>query len=114
ITCQIIDAQTGKPAAGMQVVLRPLKDSHKMFSSCTNFNGQVTRWDLCNKQSLAQYLKAEIGNNDSAWQIGFDTGRYFGRANTYWPVMDVNFYLWSGESFHMSILMGKSDYRVLR
>ncbi|KAH8595162.1 hypothetical protein B0O99DRAFT_623354 [Bisporella sp. PMI_857] len=114
ITCRVINAQTGKPAAGMQVLLRPLNDSRKIFSSSTDSNGQVKRWNLCSGQSLDHYLRTEVANSHSAWQIGYDTGRFFGPSNTSWPVMDVNFYLWSGGSFHMSILIGKYDFRVIR
>ncbi|KAH8600127.1 hypothetical protein B0O99DRAFT_611799 [Bisporella sp. PMI_857] len=114
ITCRVINAQTGKPAAGMQVLLRPLNNSRKMFSSSTDLNGQVIRWNLCSEQSLDHYLRTGVANSDSAWQIGFDTGRFFGPTNTSWPVMDVNFYLWSGGSFHMSIAIGKCDFRVIR
>ncbi|KAH8600192.1 hypothetical protein B0O99DRAFT_473111, partial [Bisporella sp. PMI_857] len=109
ITCQIIDVQTQKPAAGMQVLLRPLNQSGHVYSSNTDFNGQIRSWGFCGIEGLGHYLRKEMINGKCGWQIQFESGRYFGN-NTSWPLIEVNFYAGASGNFHISIEIGKYSY----
>jgi hypothetical protein len=104
ITCQVINSLNNHPLAGLEAMLRCLSHrttyNTRKFRGCTDFDGEVHQWYSASKSqsSKLDHLLEEIRKEISIWQVGFDTGRFFGIDNTCWPVVEANFNLIPGKS----------------
>ena len=124
ITCQVINSLNNQPVVGLQTLLRCL--SHRTtydprtFKGRTELDGEVHYWHSSDKfQSYKpEQLLEEIGGNRSVWQVGFDTGRFFGVESTCWPAIEVNFNLIPGkfsepyQSYHVKLFIKPYGYET--
>lgn len=124
VTCQVINALDSQPVAGLESILRCL--SHKTthdactFRGSTGLDGGVHWWHPSNDfpSRKLEHLLEELGEDNSVWQIGFDTGGFFGVAGTCWPVVDVNFNLIPDkslepcQSYHIKLIVGPYGYET--
>jgi 5-hydroxyisourate hydrolase-like protein (transthyretin family) len=118
ITSRVIDSQTNCPVADMIVMLRcfshQTESNEDTFRGRTTLNGQVNHWSLVSEDkeyTLHDFFQAVVRGQESRWQICFNSVTYFGRANTYWSVIDINIQITTNKPHHVSLLLGPNDYR---
>ncbi|MCJ1362156.1 hypothetical protein MMC16_001258 [Acarospora aff. strigata] len=141
ITCHVLDTTTGHPAVNLHVsltLLKPLGLSTP-FTALTNADGRVTTWDaqagpglheICSNSSEhgdsggsskgegggegegESENKGEAGN--MVWSLRFDSGGYFGEGRTFWPEVEVRFFVTRGERYHVPVLLGPWSYTTYR
>jgi 5-hydroxyisourate hydrolase len=107
VTSHILDTSTGKPAAGIMVILFQ-QDSEvwiEVSRKLTNIDGRVT--DLV-PQGL--YLQAGIH------KIKFLTKKYFDfmGLQTFYPFIEIVFDLTGNENYHLPLLLSPFGYSTYR
>ncbi|KAH8820835.1 transthyretin-like protein-like protein [Xylogone sp. PMI_703] len=129
ITCHVLDTTTGRPAKGIIVTLRCLNKpaSNAIFSATTNPDGRITSWGTVSGyvdgkstkddgttvqdvlDSLAEKIDREV------WTLRFDTGEYYGLDKTFWPEVELRFFVKTkGETYHVPLLLGPYSYTTYR
>ncbi|KAK4996114.1 hypothetical protein LTR66_004201 [Elasticomyces elasticus] len=129
ITCHVLDTTTGKPAAHMAVTLTLLStlppNFPRSFSSSTNVDGRVTHWGVLNDTQLYASLdlaflvehaqKALKQGEQMIWSLKFDTGSYFGEGNTFWPEVELKFFVKPEEKhYHVPLLLTPWSFTTYR
>ncbi|RFU32289.1 hypothetical protein B7463_g4005, partial [Scytalidium lignicola] len=130
ITCHVLDTLTGSPAAGIIVTLRCLNKpaSNALFSATTNADGRITNWgtvsgyvdgtaikddDDTTVQKVLDSISEKIERE--VWTLRFDTGDYYGHDKTFWPAVELMFYVKTkGEHYHVPLLLGPYSYTTYR
>ena len=122
ITCHVLDTTTGRPAARIIVTLTctssPASTS-LAFTAVTNSDGRITNWDAEVKKdrtgkAITMQSMIEEHKGSSIWQLRFNTGEYYGAGNTFWPWVELTFYVKEGEHFHVPLLLGPYSYTTYR
>lgn len=119
ITCHVLDTLTGRPAARMIVILSCLSHaSHSAFCAVTNSDGRVSNWEPETQgegvaQSVEQILKTS-GDGNSVWRLKFATAAYYGEGKTFWPEVELTFFVKKGEHYHVPLLLGPYSYTTYR
>lgn len=117
ITCHVLDTLTGRPAPHMQVHLQCLNhnlaNKTKPFSCVTDADGRITRWQSSTGDDSVQSVLETLGTT-SIWKLSFETGKYYGTDNTFWPQVDLTFSVKSGEHYHVPLLLGPYSYTTYR
>jgi 5-hydroxyisourate hydrolase len=108
ITTHILDLSTGKPAAGVRVVLSSIEDGHRtaVASGVTDADGRLE--DL---MSEGQKLEAAI------YELTFETGSYFAaRGNLpFHPRISVTIEITEPEQhYHVPLLISPYGYTTYR
>lgn len=119
ITCHVLDLTTGRPAPALSVtltLLRPLGPSTP-FTAITNADGRVTKWQGQEGPSLQEMFDnlAEHPDGRMVWVLKFETGQYFGEGNTFFPEVEVRFFVFPREGhYHIPLLLGPWSYTTYR
>ncbi|KAI9759678.1 MAG: hypothetical protein M4579_002155 [Chaenotheca gracillima] len=129
ITCHVLDTTTGRPAAGIYVRLSHTQasDFEVIFDAYTDNDGRVRAWAPAQSNhyrtvqevvELTSVVVRPSGHSapPMAWSLKFDTGAYFGPGQTFFPEVEVRFYVTpdSGEHFHVPLLLGPWSYTTYR
>lgn len=135
ITCHVLDQTTGHPAPSLHVtltLLQPFHPSAPRFKSTTSAEGRITSWiphqeEQAGYASLADLLKTlsqERRNSDEAmlWSLRFETERYFGKGKTFYPEVEVKFFVDGGVGgeedgrghVHVPLLLAPWGYTTYR
>jgi 5-hydroxyisourate hydrolase len=124
ITCHVLDTMTGRPAEGIKASLTcttldgktPVENS---FVAQTNNDGRITKWKGVfaeDPESVENFLSP--GEDDvfgtSVWKLKFATGEYYGVGKTFWPEVELTFYVKGGEHYHVPLLLGPYSYTTYR
>jgi len=122
ITCHVLDTSTGQPARNLPVsltLLKPLGPSSP-FTALTDSDGRVTSWGSQAGPALQEIFDnlSEHNPNEAemVWSLRFDTGGYFGHGRTFWPEVEVRFFVrrGRGERYHVPVLLGPWSYTTYR
>lgn len=125
ITCHVLDTLTGRPAPGIKVTLQfdttQLRGSLRSepiysYEATTNADGRIANWTNPSKllplASVVENCKeAEL---QTIWTLNFDTGSYYGEGNTFWPEVQLKFWVKPGEHYHVPLLLGPYSYTTYR
>lgn len=129
VTCHVLDTLTGRPASGVDVILQfdstqlgeietsLLQPKHLYtFEGITNADGRITNWDgplhLPTISPALEFCR-QIGKK-TVWTLTFDTGGYYGEGNTFWPEVQMKFFVKPGEHYHVPLLLGPYSYTTYR
>jgi 5-hydroxyisourate hydrolase len=137
ITCHVLDTTTGRPAAKISVKLVCCAVPDAVFSSETNADGRIMQWNFFPggmdselqskglgsvsdtlhfmiKEYARQTATASCPVGSSIWKLEFDTGSYYGAANTFFPKVELAFLVKEGEHFHVPLLLGPYSFTTYR
>ncbi|KAL9005471.1 MAG: hypothetical protein Q9188_001749 [Gyalolechia gomerana] len=97
ITCHVLDLTSGRPASSVFVsltLLRPFGPSAPL-TAVTSPDGRINRWSGEAGSSLSEIFAnlAEHDDGEMVWSLKFDTGTYFGESKTFFPEVEVKFYV---------------------
>jgi 5-hydroxyisourate hydrolase len=109
LTIHVLDTTSGKPAAGMRVVLRNVATSAVLAQSTTNADGRLDR-PLLEGEALGS----------GPYEIAFYVGDYF-RAQSvnlpdpaFFDVVPVRFSFAAGRNYHLPLLISPYGYSTYR
>lgn len=118
ITCHVLDTLTGQPAPGMAVQLAIIEApsaAEVNFTATTNSDGRVTQWTSKTGQTVEEILETYGNKSDATiWALRFDTGSYYGEGKTFWPQVELRFFVKGGEHYHVPLLLGPYSYTTYR
>jgi 5-hydroxyisourate hydrolase len=109
ITCHVLDTTAGRPAASITATLRRAENP-SVFTAVTNADGRIANWRAEDGASIADLIEGGPG----IWRIRFDTGAYYGEGNTFFPEVEVAFWVKGGEHFHVPLLLSPYSYTTYR
>jgi 5-hydroxyisourate hydrolase len=116
ITCHVLDTTAGRPASNISVALS-CRGSNTTFTAVTDSDGRITTWqssrDQFSVESVVQEASKEQGV-PSVWTIKFDTGAYFGTDKTFFPEVEVAFFVKPGQYYHVPLLLSPYSYSTYR
>lgn len=125
ITCHVLDTLTGRPATGIFVQLShwtkdgPAAAEFKAVAEGqTNADGRISKWNVppgC--AAIATIIagkESHNGGSGGVWQLRFDTGNYYGPGKTFWPWVELSFFVRPGEHYHVPLLLGPYSYTTYR
>ncbi|KAI9805702.1 MAG: hypothetical protein M1833_005195 [Piccolia ochrophora] len=118
ITCHVLDTTTGRPAVPLHVsltLLMPFGPSAP-FTATTDPDGRVQSWASQPGPSMEEVIRAAADQGvDTVWALKFDTGSYFGVGNTFFPEVEVRFFVkGADEHYHVPLLLGPWSYTTYR
>ncbi|KAK4694095.1 5-hydroxyisourate hydrolase, partial [Lecanoromycetidae sp. Uapishka_2] len=119
ITCHVLDLTTGLPARQLAVsltLLRPLGPSSP-FLALTDNDGRISNWQAPEGPSLKEIFDNLAGHPDGrmVWALKFQTGEYYGEGNTFFPEVEVRFFIEPKvEHYHVPLLLGPWSYTTYR
>ncbi|KIM31891.1 hypothetical protein M408DRAFT_21091 [Serendipita vermifera MAFF 305830] len=109
VTCHVLDTQTGKPAANVQVTLSKMDNTGASFSSLaqgiTDADGRCT--NIMEPQALP------VGT----YKMTFATKPYFEASNreTFFPFVEIIFDLkYPEQHYHIPLLLSAFSYTTYR
>lgn len=129
ITCHVLDTLTGRPAPGINVSLQfdttqlsqlvienVPNERFYTFLATTNTDGRIAKWagpaNLATIDPLIDLCKKS--EKPTVWTLTFDTGSYYGEGNTFWPEVQLKFFVKPGEHYHVPLLLGPFSYTTYR
>jgi len=115
ITCHVLDTTTGRPAAAITVSLTCTNQPGSLWKATTDSDGRVTKWLKTNgsaTEGISQVVALHEGG--SVWKLTFDTGAYFGEGKTFFPSVDLTFFVKGTEHYHVPLLLGPHSYTTYR
>ncbi len=119
ITCHVLDLTTGRPAPSLDVsltLIRPLGPSNP-FRATTTSDGRISTWNAQEGPSLSEIFAnlAEHEDGKMVWSVKFETGAYYGEGNTFFPEVEIRFFVHphSGH-YHVPLLLGPWSYTTYR
>jgi 5-hydroxyisourate hydrolase len=116
ITCHVLDTTAGRPASDISVTLS-CRGSNNMFTAVTNSDGRIAIWQSSSDQFSVESVIQEISKDEeisSIWTIKFDTGAYFGTDKTFFPEVEVTFFVKPGQHYHVPLLLSPYSYSTYR
>jgi 5-hydroxyisourate hydrolase len=119
ITCHVLDTTTGRPAASLGVTLTLLAgpaSSANSFEATTDSDGRVKSWSaIAPGPSLQELFAPALSDEAMVWSLRFNTGSYFGQGKTFFPEVEVKFFVsGAGEHYHVPLLLGPFSYTTYR
>lgn len=104
ITSHVLDTATGKPAAGVPVVLSRLTNDQWQIldEALTDADGRILQWRLAN---------SELGFG--TYRLQFQLQRYLGEESFY-PYADVVFRVADERHHHIPLLLSPFGYSTYR
>ncbi len=109
LTTHVLDTSSGKPAAGVRVVLRRANETAVIADARTNANGRLDR-------PLLEGAAFGVGT----YEIAFHVGDYFRNAGTaltdpaFLDVVPVRFSTAEGRDYHLPLLISPYGYSTYR
>jgi 5-hydroxyisourate hydrolase len=109
LTTHVLDTASGKPAAGMRVVLRRAGTSAVLAEATTNADGRLDK-PLLEGGAFTQ----------GTYEIAFHVGDYFRSAGVQLPeppfldVVPVRFSAAAGRDYHLPLLISPFGYSTYR
>lgn len=119
ITCHVLDLTTGRPASSISVsltLLRPFGPSAPL-TAVTSSDGRINQWSGEAGSSLSEIFAnlAEHDDGEMVWSLKFDTGTYFGESKTFFPEVEVQFFVNAKDGhYHVPLLLGPYSYTTYR
>ncbi|MCJ1231335.1 hypothetical protein MMC12_008012 [Toensbergia leucococca] len=119
ITCHVLDLTTGSPAPSVSVsltLLKPLGPSAP-FTALTSRDGRVSNWNAQEGPSLTEIFDnlREHVDGRMMWSLRFETGSYFGEGKTFYPEVEIKFFVERGSGhYHVPVLLGPWGYTTYR
>lgn len=115
ISCHALNTITGKPAAGLPVVLSLYLDPEPIvqFNATTNKDGRVTSWE----ETGMTVQEARDTIPHGFWTLTFDTGSWFSEqgVDCFYPEIVIKFRLDSDvPHYHVPLLLGPWSYTTYR
>lgn len=105
ITTHVLDLDSGKPAADMQVFLFSTPSTAPMASAITDMDGRILIWD------------APIKLNYGIYRLRFSVGNWFmqhGRK-VFYPEINISFNVTDTEGhYHIPLLLNAHGYSTYR
>jgi 5-hydroxyisourate hydrolase len=117
ITCHVLDTVAGRPAANISATLTLISPGppSPSFTATTDSDGRIMRWSASPGPSLEFVIAISEPSTPMIWSLKFDTGRYFGASNTFFPEVEIKFFFKaSGEHYHIPLLLGPWSYTTYR
>ena len=120
ITCHVLDTISGRPAAGIAVILKLLSPSHSatdQWTATTNNDGRVSAWtSSIDVNDVVERVKGGLGDGEQMiWSLTFHTEAYFGKGKTFWPEVELRFAARKDEEhYHVPLLLGPWSYTTYR
>lgn len=121
ITCHVLDTTTGRPAAGIKVVLNVIDaqqykiDLASVFHGTTDGDGRILNWTVKGMDGTVQPavnviqrwitdVKEEAGTakDSKSWSLTFDTDTYYGSGVAFFHEVELKFRVQPGQHFHVS------------
>lgn len=109
LTTHVLDTASGKPAAGMRVVLRRVEEPAVLVDAVTNADGRLD----------APLLEGDACR-PGAYEIAFHVGDYYRARGTalaepaFLDVVPVRFGLAAGRDYHVPLLISPYGYSTYR
>jgi 5-hydroxyisourate hydrolase len=107
ITTHILDTASGKPAAGVSIILYQQQNGEwrETGKGITNEDGRIN--DLVNKDFVLPF-----GN----YKMKFETKEYFDKQliQTFYPYIEIVFEVTSIEHYHIPLLLNAFGYTTYR
>ena len=119
ITCHVLDLTTGSPAPHIPVsltLIRPFGPSTPV-TALTNEDGRVTNWNAKEGPALSEIFQNLTEHDDGKmiWSLKFDTLSYFGEGKTFFPDVEVRFFVDAKQGhYHVPLLLGPYSYTTYR
>jgi 5-hydroxyisourate hydrolase len=116
ITCHVLDTTAGRPAANISAILS-CQNSDVTFTAVTNSDGRISNWKATSTETSIKSLIEENTKDQGSpavWKIKFNTGAYFGSGNTFFPEVEVAFFVKAGEHYHVPLLLSPYSYSTYR
>lgn len=121
ITCHVLDLTTGRPASSISVsltLLRPFGPSAPL-TAVTSSDGRINRWngEAGSNSSLNEIFSnlAAHEGGQTVWSLKFNTGAYFGEDQTFFPEVEVRFFVDAKSGhYHVPLLLGPWSYTTYR
>jgi 5-hydroxyisourate hydrolase len=123
ITTHVLDSTTGLPASSMRVSLTLLTPHGPSapFTAETSADGRISHWAPQAGPSLAEILAnlAQHPDGRTVWSLKFDTQAYWGEGRTFYPEVEVKFFVESPADggvghWHVPVLLGPWGYTTYR
>ena len=119
ITCHVLDLVSGVPAPGLSVSLTLLKPfgPSAAFKAVTNGDGRITSWQVPDGPSLVEIFEnlREHPDGQMVWSLKFETEKYYGAGNTFFPEVEVKFFVLPNRGhYHVPLLLGPWSYTTYR
>jgi 5-hydroxyisourate hydrolase len=116
ITCHVLDTTAGRPAANISATLS-CQSSDVAFTAVTNSDGRIANWKSSSSEASVESIikgNSPEQNTPGVWKIKFNTGAYFGPGNTFFPEVEVAFFVKAGEHYHVPLLLSPYSYSTYR
>ncbi|KAI9778090.1 MAG: hypothetical protein M1839_008394 [Geoglossum umbratile] len=121
ITCHVLDTTTGRPATNLAVSLKLLHPAgaswvHR-FSGTTDADGRVQAWSPVESERPLAEVLALLGTNGETmvWAMNFDTTGYFAHVETFYPEIEVRFFVGENDHrCHVPLLLSPYGYTTYR
>jgi 5-hydroxyisourate hydrolase len=135
ITCHVLDTTTGRPARSVLTTLTCASTPGVRFTCATDSDGRIAAWERepapesatavaaapapASAPSVHEQIEALVksqadGEGNSVWTLRFETARYYGAGKTFWPAVELTFFVRAGEHFHVPLLLGPYSYTTYR
>lgn len=120
ITCHVLDQTTGRPAHHIGVTLtfiHTMISFPRQFKAVTSEDGRISNWNSSAGDSIAEFFdrigRVLVGN--LVCSLSFETGAYFGEGKTFFPEVEVKFFVDpNGGHCHVPLLLGPWSYTTYR
>ncbi len=129
ITCHVLDTVVGRPGAGIAVTLETIGKGVDggdnlvlQWAATTNYDGRVTEWKRGAGDNSADlnvlvetWKKSDLSDQQMVFALKFDVASYYGPQNTFWPEVQLNFFINKDqEHYHVPLLLGPWSYTTYR
>ena len=120
ITCHVLDQATGRPAPSISVILTLINPSslNARFTALTSSDGRISNWTAPEGFPSLPHVFAQMGDQEegrTVWSLNFETGKYFGEGKTFFPEVEVRFFVEAGQShYHVPLLLGPWSFTTYR
>lgn len=105
ITTHILNLDTGKPAANVQVTLLRSDAGVPVARALTDTDGRIMQWDN------------EFELHEGCYQLHFATGDWYAKQerNSFYPEVQINFQVANlHEHYHVPLLLNAHGYSTYR
>ena len=107
ITTHVLDTSRGKPAQGIEAVLRSINSDQQgieISRGITNQDGRITD------------LVKDVNLQEGVYELTFEVGEYFKRdaQDSFYPRVSIQFRIKSGEHYHVPLLLSPFGYSTYR